>query len=308
MKKKKKDIFSHFLTIIACILAMMPIFKDLKLSYYKNESYNKFTANLNLKEEKKDSSKVSLKTFDLDILGVLYIPKVELSMIIYDSKGVDEKESIEKMEMGESNGASLWYMLDDLDFKKNSRSLLSSHNGLSSKDLFTNLEDLSFNDKFYIKDKNGKIHAYKVFEIDKTKPDGEIVFKDILKDENVLRYTKNKIYEINKNSYEGYKTIINNEKSLNEEVLNPFYKIADKNLVTLQTCVPIFQNTHRLLVTGEEIPYKGESLEYKNNFKKYLIIFSILSIILLVSLILMIRNIIINSKIKSLDIVRINIK
>lgn len=240
------------------------------------------------------TSKVSLKTFDLDILGVLYIPKVELSMIIYDSKGVDEKESIEKMEMGESNGASLWYMLDDLDFKKNSRSLLSSHNGLSSKDLFTNLEDLSFNDKFYIKDKNGKIHAYKVFEIDKTTPNGEVVFKDILKDGNILRYTKNKIYEIDKKSYEGYKTIMNKEKSLNEEILNPFYKNPDKNLVTLQTCVPIFQNTHRLLVTGEEIPYKGESLEYKNNFKKYLIIFIILLIILLFNLILMIKNIINN--------------
>lgn len=308
MKKKKKDIFSHFLIIIACVLAMVPIFKDLKLSHYKNESYNKFTANLNLKEEKKDSSKVSLKTFDLDILGVLYIPKVELSMIIYDSKGVDEKESIEKMEMGESNGTSLWYMLDDLDFKKNSRSLLSSHNGLSSKDLFTNLEDLSFNDKFYIKDKNGKIHAYKVFEIDKTKPNGEVVFKDILKDGNVLRYTKSRIYEIDKKSYEGYKTIMNEEKSLNEEVLNPFYKMASKNLVTLQTCVPIFQNTHRLLVTGEEIPYKGEDLKYENNFKKYLIIFIILLIILLTNLILMIRNIIINRKIQSLNNVRSNVK
>lgn len=293
---KRKNTLTPFLMVVAMLIAMIPIFKDLKLSYYKNESYKKFSENLNLKEEKKDSSKVSLKTFNLDILGVLYIPKVKLSMIIYDSKGVDEKESIEKMEMGESNGASLWYMLDNLDFKKNSRSLLSSHNGLSSKDLFTNLEDLSFNDKFYIKDKSGKIHAYKVFEIDKTKPNGEVVFKDILKDGNVLRYTKNKIYEINKKSYEGYKTIMNNEKSLNEDILNPFYKIADKNLVTLQTCVPIFQNTHRLLVTGEEILYKGESLEYKNNFKKYLIIFIILLIILLFNLIKFVKYVIINKR------------
>lgn len=293
---KRKNTLTPFLIVIAMMIAMIPIFKDLKLSYYKNESYKKFSENLNLKEEKKDSSKVSLRTFDLDILGVLYIPKIELSMIIYDSKGVDEKESIEKMEMGESNGASLWYMLDDLDFKKNSRSLLSSHNGLSSKDLFTNLEDLSFNDKFYIKDKNGKIHAYKVFEIDKTKPNGEVVFKDILKDGNVLRYTKSRIYEIDKKSYEGYKTIMNNEKSLNEEILNPFYKMADKNLVTLQTCVPIFQNTHRLLVTGEEISYKGESLEYENNFKKYLVIFIILLIILIFNLIKFIKYVIINKR------------
>lgn len=293
---KRKNTLTPFLMVLAMMIAMIPIFKDLKLSYYKNESYKKFSENLNLKEEKKDSSKVSLRTFDLDILGVLYIPKIELSMIIYDSKGVDEKESIEKMEMGESNGASLWYMLDDLDFKKNSRSLLSSHNGLSSKDLFTNLEDLSFNDKFYIKDKNGKIHAYKVFEIDKTKPNGEVVFKDILKDGNVLRYTKSRIYEIDKKSYEGYKTIMNNEKSLNEEILNPFYKMADKNLVTLQTCVPIFQNTHRLLVTGEEISYKGESLEYENNFKKYLVIFIILLIILIFNLIKFIKYVIINKR------------
>lgn len=297
---KRKNTLTPFLMVIAMLIAMVPIFKDLKLSYYKNESYKKFSENLNLKEEKKDSSKVSLRTFNLDILGVLYIPKIELSMIIYDSKGVDEKESIEKMEMGESNGASLWYMLDDLDFKKNSRSLLSSHNGLSSKDLFTNLEDLSFNDKFYIKDKNGKIHAYKVFEINKTKPNGEVVFKDILKDGNVLRYTKNKIYKIDKKLYEGYKTIMNNEKSLNEEVLNPFYKNPDKNLVTLQTCVPIFQNTHRLLVTGEEIPYSGESLEYENNFKKYLIIFIILLIILIFNLIKFIKCVILNNKINRL--------
>lgn len=297
---KRKNTLTPFLMVIAMLIAMVPIFKDLKLSYYKNESYKKFSENLNLKEERKDSSKVSLRTFNLDILGVLYIPKIELSMIIYDSKGVDEKESIEKMEMGESNGASLWYMLDDLDFKKNSRSLLSSHNGLSSKDLFTNLEDLSFNDKFYIKDKNGKIHSYRVFEIDKVKPNGEVVFKDILKDGNVLRYTKTKIYEIDEKSYEGYKTIMNNEKSLNEEVLNPFYKNPDKNLVTLQTCVPIFQNTHRLLVTGEEIPYNGESLEYENNFKKYLIIFIILLIILIFNLIKFIKYVIINDKINRL--------
>lgn len=293
---KRKNTLTPFLMVIAMLIAMVPIFKDLKLSYYKNESYKKFSENLNLKEEKKDSSKVSLRTFNLDILGVLYIPKIELSMIIYDSKGVDEKESIEKMEMGESNGASLWYMLDDLDFKKNSRSLLSSHNGLSSKDLFTNLEDLSFNDRFYIKDKNGKIHAYKVFEINKTKPNGEVVFKDILKDGNVLRYTKSRVYEIDKKSYEGYKTIMNNEKSLNEEVLNPFYKDSNKNLVTLQTCVPIFQNTHRLLVTGEEIPYKGESLEYENNFKKYLIIFIVLLLILIFNLIKFIKCVILNKR------------
>ncbi len=293
---KRKNILTPFLMVIAMLIAMIPIFKDLKLSYYKNESYKKFIENLNLKEEKKDPSKVNLRTSDLDILGVLYIPKIKLSMIIYDSKGVDEKESIEKMEMGESNGASLWYMLDDLDFKKNSRSLLSSHNGLSSKDLFTNLEVLSFNDKFYIKDKSGKIHAYKVFEIDKTKPNGEVVFKDILKDGNVLRYTKSRIYEINKKSYEGYKTIMNNEKSLNEEILNPFYKDPDKNLVTLQTCVPIFQNTHRLLVTGEEISYEDEDLKYENNFKKYLIIFIILLIILIFNLIKFIKCVIINMK------------
>lgn len=293
---KRKNTLTPFLMVIAMLIAMVPIFKDLKLSYYKNESYKKFSENLNLKEEKKDSSKVSLRTFNLDILGVLYIPKVELSMIIYDSKGVDEKESIEKMEMGESNGASLWYMLDNLDFEKNSRSLLSSHNGLSSKDLFTNLEDLSFNDKFYIKDKNGKIHSYRVFEIDKTKPNGEVVFKDILKDGNVLRYTKTRVYEIDKKSYEGYKTIMNNEKSLNEEILNPFYKDSNKNLVTLQTCVPIFQNTHRLLVTGEEIPYKGESLEYENNFKKYLIIFIILLLILIFNLIKFIKCVILNKR------------
>lgn len=293
---KRKNTLTPFLMVIAMMIAMIPMFKDLKLSYYKNESYKKFSENLNLKEEKKDSSKVSLRTFDLDILGVLYIPKIELSMIIYDSKGVDEKESIEKMEIGENNGASLWYMLDDLDFKKNSRSLLSSHNGLSSKDLFTNLEDLSFNDKFYIKDKNGKIHAYKVFEIDKTKPNGEVVFKDILKDGDVLRYTKTRVYEIDEKSYEGYKTIMNNEKSLNEEVLNPFYKNPDKNLVTLQTCVPIFQNTHRLLVTGEEISYEDEDLKYENNFKKYLIIFIILLIILLFNLIKFIKCVIINKR------------
>lgn len=293
---KRKNILTPFLMVIAMLIAMIPIFKDLKLSYYKNESYKKFIENLNLKEEKKDPSKVNLRTSDLDILGVLYIPKIKLSMIIYDSKGVDEKESIEKMEMGESNGASLWYMLDDLDFKKNSRSLLSSHNGLSSKDLFTNLEVLSFNDKFYIKDKSGKIHAYKVFEIYKTNPNGEVVFKDILKDGNILRYTKNKIYEIDKKSYEGYKTIMNNEKSLNEEILNPFYKDPDKNLVTLQTCVPIFQNTHRLLVSGEEISYEDEDLKYENNFKKYLIIFIILLIILIFNLIKFIKCVIINMK------------
>lgn len=89
---------------------------------------------------------------------------------------------------------------------------------------------------------------------------------------------------------------MNNEKSLNEEVLNPFYKNPDKNLVTLQTCVPIFQNTHRLLVTGEEIPYNGESLEYENNFKKYLIIFIILLLILIFNLVKFVKYVIMNKR------------
>lgn len=65
-----------------------------------------------------------------------------------------------------------------------------------------------------------------------------------------------------------------------------------RNLTTLITCVPLFVNTHRLLVKGENIPYNGELLkmpekDFLSHHKKYIstILLIIISFLLILNII-----------------------
>lgn len=276
---KKKNIITPFLIMVAMICAMIPTFLDLRLSYNKDKISKSF--------EDESPSRINLSTVNLTTEGLLYIPSIKLSLPIFNTHSDDEGESIKMMEVAENNGAALWYMTDRLDGDK--RSLLSSHNGLSSSELFTNLDELRHKDKFYIKNKNGKIRAFEIIDIDKTQPNGDLLFRDKLNGEEVYRYTEDGVYKINKDSYEGYKTVFSEKISDVKNNLDIFYE-TDKKLISLQTCVPIFQNTHRLLVTGIEIPYEGEEFLFVNSFKTFLLIFIGLLLIFLISLIIFIKN------------------
>lgn len=76
------------------------------------------------------------------------------------------------------------------------------------------------------------------------------------------------------------------------EVINPedvekLSIIPQKDLVSLVTCTPYGVNTHRLVVTGERVPYKEkmENTVKKNLFSFYELCFTILPIILIVIMI-----------------------
>lgn len=87
---------------------------------------------------------------------------------------------------------------------------------------------------------------------------------------------------------------INNERIAYEVIETSVVKPSDtealtiqegKNLVTLLTCTPYMINSHRLLVTGKEVPYIPKKHEKKidtiSSWEKYRFLFVILSVIAL---------------------------
>lgn len=69
-----------------------------------------------------------------------------------------------------------------------------------------------------------------------------------------------------------------------------------RNLTTLVTCVPLFVNTHRLLVKGENMPYDGgielmPKDEFLSHHKKYIstIVLIIISFLLIINIVRRIR-------------------
>lgn len=300
-EKKKKSVLIPLLLFLSALLALCPLYVDLSLSINKNKKSKEFNQKLEIVDKKKDPSKINLNENDLSVIAMLYVPSIDVSLPVYDTSSDSEEDSLRKMAKAENNGVALWYQLDKLNEGKGSRSLLSSHNGLSNNDLFSNLEHLGFGDKFYLKTLDGEIKAYEVFEIDKAQPNGDLVFKDKLYNNNkIQRLVKkeNSIYEISNDEYKGYDTIFKtktNRKS--DEAFNAFYTNKEEEFVTLQTCVPVFQNTHRLLVTGKRVQYNNESLPYYDRMRFYMILFVLALIIAMTSLIKIILNIIYNCKI-----------
>lgn len=49
-------------------------------------------------------------------------------------------------------------------------------------------------------------------------------------------------------------------KTVLPDNLNYFKLDPNKDLITLVTCTPLFQNTHRLLVRGHRVPYHAEDI------------------------------------------------
>lgn len=111
-------------------------------------------------EDSNDKSSTDLSTIELNPVGILYIPKINSKMAIYDST---EENAIR-------NGVGILETTGSLREKKGQNTILTTHNGDDKKDLFMNLEKLKVNDIFYTKDLNNNILEYKVYDISKVLP------------------------------------------------------------------------------------------------------------------------------------------
>jgi sortase family protein len=318
MKKtiKKKPTFSLVIYIIALLMVAYPLYADYKIYENKKQEINNIDDNFTIKEDN-DKSSLNLQTYDLEVLGVVYIPKIDITLPIYKTKYETERESSDKMRRAENYGAALWYKLDNINDGKGSRALLSSHNGLSIGDLFTNIPKLTFGDKFYVKLKGeDEIFAYQVFEIDKSTMSGDTITRDTyLKEEKEIKRIQydedsNNYNEqtISKKDYKGFDEVYDSKSKRIKGVNKSVYLDKDRELLTLQTCIPIFINSQRLLVTGERIPYDGVDIKENTDIRLVNIAFLIVLLLILFLIIKLPFNIINNIKYKKIKNTRLDKK
>lgn len=149
-KIKKKPIMSSIFLAIALFSLIILLRVDVNIRKETTLQEDKLSQEFSLRE-KDDKSYFNYATKDLEIYGVLYIPKINLKLIVYETKANTVEQVLENMENAENYGAAHWYSLDDIDAGKGTRALLSNHNGLSIGELFTHINKLDFGDKFYIK-------------------------------------------------------------------------------------------------------------------------------------------------------------
>ena len=152
MKRKTKLRLSHILSIVTILILL--VYFGLDNRNAKNQEVTVSKIEQNLKEKKKDKSHIDANDFILNTLGVLYVPKIKLSLPIYE--GTSERAL--------SSGVGLWEASPgELGGGVGNRPLLTSHNGLSIANLFTQLPKLEKDDLFYIRLKDSsEILAYKV--------------------------------------------------------------------------------------------------------------------------------------------------
>lgn len=309
---RKRLIFPFVLAFIAVCIMGVSIITDYNIAKVKAHDIKVFEENLKYKETNTKSS-MNFDLAQLKVIAMLYVPDLELSLPIYETRDEDENVASEKQKKAENNGVALWYKMDDYNLGKGTKSLLSSHNGLSARDLFTNLIKLNLKSNFYVKDLNGEVYAYEVSEIEKATPDATTVYRDeyINKDgkDYVVRksnFERNDTINelINFNEYKGVDTKFNEIKKIDsyvtDESLDPLYLDPDEELMVLQTCIPIFVNSHRLLVTGKRVPYDGFEFKNYDTLKRSKIILGIWILALVLLFIKIIINILHNRKYKKI--------
>lgn len=137
--------------------------KEIAIFDEKVKINNKINKNEEEKEAARNKSSVDVAASLLEAIGVLYVPKIDLQIIVYNS--------VEETAL--SKGVGLIPDSGDLPPKKGQNSVLTAHNGDTEQDLFINLDKLEKNDFFYIKDLSGEITKYCVEEIHVVYPEEE---------------------------------------------------------------------------------------------------------------------------------------
>lgn len=132
----------------------------------QKELIEQFEKQLSLPEKGNKPFSVSLRT-----IGVLYVPKIHLSIPIFDNAG----------EAAISTGCGLIQGTGTLQ-NNYDNSVVTSHNGDPSSDLFINVPKLVKGDKFYTKLKDGKTYEYEIIDTREVSPVDEL--KEFLKPED----------------------------------------------------------------------------------------------------------------------------
>ena len=126
---------------------------------------NQIIDNIDKKDnEEEDESTFSVAKSQLQTLGILYVPIIDLKLSIYDTS----------KEIAITNGAGIISHSGSLFKENGTNTVITSHNGSNTSDLFMNIDKLKKGDTFYVKNSKGEILEYKVFHIDTVDPIGEV--------------------------------------------------------------------------------------------------------------------------------------
>lgn len=157
-KTKRKtnwlNIVGLLLIIVALvILVLPPILSRTKSKTKYVQVSNEFIKNFELPEE--DQSSFDMAKAELKMIGVLYIPKIDLQLPTYH--GISEEAL--------SNGVGSMEQFGDVTGEESTHPVLTSHNGMATTQLFNNLPKLELGDEYYFLNNDKKILKYKVVDI-----------------------------------------------------------------------------------------------------------------------------------------------
>lgn len=120
----------------------------------QQEYINNFENSLKVEKEKGKPFSLALQP-----IGVLYVPDIKLTLAVFNNAG----------ESAISKGAGLIQGTGTLK-NESDNSVVTSHNGDPSSDLFINLPKLKVGNKFYMKLKDGKTYEYEVIDTKEVSP------------------------------------------------------------------------------------------------------------------------------------------
>lgn len=148
---KFRRIISKLILLIVAIGALYPVYEMRVVSKkFQQEEIQNFYNNFNVKE-KENEGVFSVAQAQLKTIGVLYMPTIDLSIQIYEGTS----------EYAISEGSGLVSGTGDLSGNINQNPVITSHNGVSDKNLFMNLEKVNIGDTYYI-DNGIEIIQYQV--------------------------------------------------------------------------------------------------------------------------------------------------
>lgn len=160
-EKIRKNIMRIILLLVIVYCSYILYNTKIKSVQEQNRELLKLEQRIENKDNKNEvKTSVDLSEIDLNIVGALYIPKINLRLPVYDSTVED---AIRK-------GIGILETTGTLKPKNNQDIVLTTHNGDDKRDLFMNLNKLEVGDSFYTKDIDNNIVEYKVDDINKVLP------------------------------------------------------------------------------------------------------------------------------------------
>lgn len=169
-KSTKQEKFFKFLFILS-VLVMFAIISFIAIYYYsanKKENLSRLLAD----NYKINQLYANSKTYDNSIFGMIKIPKIDISYVIF-SELTEESLKISPCKVYGN-------------FPNRKGNLCIAGHNYDNNLFFSNLKILNSNDKIYIYDSNNKEYIYTVFNIYQVKSDDLSPIFDYNKNEKIL--------------------------------------------------------------------------------------------------------------------------